>query len=144
MFSHLFVQELLIFRKILRDDTLIFELSRNRLLRFDWQFPVFICLNGHVRVFSGIIRFYRWDLEKQEGWCMAARERLTEPCVTIEWLLAKQRSSWNFPVFPDLNGIENWKSPAYLIIDSFDEPKWHRYRKQNITDCYRASNLKIW
>ena len=29
---------------------------------------------------------YRYDLEKQEAWDWVARERLTEPRVTMEWL----------------------------------------------------------
>ena len=35
---------------------------------------------------------------------MVAQERLTEPRVTIEWLLAKPRSFSNLPAFSDLNG----------------------------------------
>ena len=30
---------------------------------------------------------------------MVAHERLNEPCVTIDWLLAKQKSFSNLPVF---------------------------------------------
>ena len=33
-----------------------------------------------------------------------AHERLTEPRVTMKWLLAKPRSLFNLPVFLDLNG----------------------------------------
>ena len=36
---------------------------------------------------------------------MVTHERLTEPRVTMEWLLAKPRSSSNLPTFLDLNGI---------------------------------------
>ena len=35
---------------------------------------------------------------------MVARERLTEPRVTMKWLVAKPRSFTNFPAFLDLNG----------------------------------------
>ena len=35
---------------------------------------------------------------------MVAHETLTEPRVTMEWLLAKPRSFSNLPVFLDLNG----------------------------------------
>ena len=45
-----------------------------------------------------------WDLEKQEGCGVVAHERLTEPRVTKEWLLAKPRSCSNLPVFLNLNG----------------------------------------
>ena len=48
--------------------------------------------------------FYREDLEKQEGCGVVAHERLTEPSVTMEWLLAKPRSISNLPAFLDLNG----------------------------------------
>ena len=37
---------------------------------------------------------------------LVAHERPPEPRVTIEWLLAKQRSSSNLPAFLDFNGIK--------------------------------------
>ena len=43
--------------------------------------------------------FYHKDLEKQEGCNVVAHERLTEPLVTIEWLLAKPRSFPNILAF---------------------------------------------
>ena len=39
--------------------------------------------------------FYRKDLEKQEGGDLVAHERLTEPLVAMELLLAKPRSFSN-------------------------------------------------
>ena len=48
---------------------------------------------------------YRQDLEKQEGVDVVAHERLTEPIVTMESLLAKPRSFSNLPAFLDLNSI---------------------------------------
>ena len=42
---------------------------------------------------------YRQDLEKQERCGVVAHERLTEPRVTIEWLLAKQNSLSDLPAF---------------------------------------------
>ena len=42
---------------------------------------------------------YRQDLEKQEGADVVAQERLTEPIVTMESLLAKPRSFLNSPLF---------------------------------------------
>ena len=44
-------------------------------------------------------KFYREDLEKQGGCGVVAHERLTEPRVTIEWLLAKQNSLADLPTF---------------------------------------------
>ena len=40
---------------------------------------------------------YREDLEKQEECGVVAHERLTEPRVTMEWLLAKRNSLSNLP-----------------------------------------------
>ena len=51
--------------------------------------------------------YYRWDLEKQEQCGVVAHERLTKPPITMEWLLAKPRSLWNFPAFLDLNGLNH-------------------------------------
>ena len=51
-----------------------------------------------------------WDLEKQEGCGVVAHERLTEPRITMEWLLAKLRSFSNLSAFLDLNGIVLEKS----------------------------------
>ena len=48
---------------------------------------------------AGLYCTYRYDLEKQEGCGVVAHERLTEPRVTMEWLLAKPRSFSNLPVF---------------------------------------------
>ena len=42
---------------------------------------------------------YRYDLEKWEGCGVVAHERLAEPRVTVEWLLAQRRSFSNLPVF---------------------------------------------
>ena len=42
---------------------------------------------------------YRKDLEKQEGCCVVAHERLTESRGTIEWHLAISRSFSNLSVF---------------------------------------------
>ena len=42
---------------------------------------------------------YRLDLEKQEGCGVVAHARLTEPRVTIEWLLAKGNSLSDLPAF---------------------------------------------
>ena len=47
---------------------------------------------------------YRLDLEKLEGCGVMARERLIEPHVTMEWILAEPRSFSNLPAFSDLNG----------------------------------------
>ena len=46
---------------------------------------------------------YRDDLEMREGCDVVAHERLTEPCVTMESLLAKLRSFSNLPAFLDLH-----------------------------------------
>ena len=54
---------------------------------------------------------YRYDLEKQEGCGVVAHERLTEPRVPMEWLLAKPRSFSNLSAFLDLNGT--LKQPSY-------------------------------
>ena len=54
--------------------------------------------------FRELWSWYRYDSEKQEGCGVVAHERLTEPRVTMEWLLAKPRSFWNLPAFSDLNG----------------------------------------
>ena len=43
--------------------------------------------------------FYRYDSEKQAGYGVVAHERLTEPCVTLEWLLAKRNSLPDLPAF---------------------------------------------
>ena len=48
----------------------------------------------------------RQDLAKQEGCGMVAHERLTEPRVTIEWLLPKRNSLSDLPAFLDVNGIK--------------------------------------
>ena len=45
------------------------------------------------------VKFYRLDLEKQEGCAEVAQERLTEPRVTMKWLLAKRNSLSDFPAF---------------------------------------------
>ena len=42
---------------------------------------------------------YRWDLEKQEGGGAVAHARLTEPRVTMKWLLSKRNSFSNFRAF---------------------------------------------
>ena len=42
--------------------------------------------------------------EKQEECGVVAYKRLTEPRVTIEWLLKTPRSFSNLPAFFDLNG----------------------------------------
>ena len=52
-----------------------------------------------VRVFSYNLLHYRQDFEKQEGCVVVAQERLTESCVTMEWLLAQPRSLSNLPEF---------------------------------------------
>ena len=57
-----------------------------------------------------LIIFYRYDLEKQALCGLVAHERLTEPRVTIEWLLAKPRSFPNLPAFLDLNGGKNFQN----------------------------------
>ena len=44
------------------------------------------------------------DSEKQEGCGEGAHERLIEPQVTMQWLLAKPRSFSNIPAFLDING----------------------------------------
>ena len=43
--------------------------------------------------------FYRYDLEKREECGVVAHKRLTEPRVTMNWLLAKSRSLSNLPLF---------------------------------------------
>ena len=48
--------------------------------------------------------FHHFDLEKQEGCGSVARERVTEPCITIEWLLTKPRTFWNLRAFLDFYG----------------------------------------
>ena len=48
--------------------------------------------------------FYRLDLEKQEGFRVVVLERLTEPRVTMEWLLLKGSLFSNLLAFLDLNG----------------------------------------
>ena len=48
--------------------------------------------------------------------CVVAHERLTEPRVTMEWLLAKPRSYSNLPAFLDLN----WR---WLISMTKGRPK---------------------
>ena len=50
------------------------------------------------------LKFYRSDSEKQEGCGEGAHERLIEPQVTMQWLLAKPMSFSNIPAFLDLNG----------------------------------------
>ena len=44
-------------------------------------------------------KLYRWDLEKQERCGVVAHEWLTEPRVTMKWLLVKPRSVSNLPAF---------------------------------------------
>ena len=57
-------------------------------------------------IFGLHIISYRWDLEKRKECGVVAFERLPEPRVTIEWLLAKPRSFSNLPAFLDLYGRE--------------------------------------
>ena len=54
---------------------------------------------------------YRYDSEKREGCGVVAHERLTEPRVTMDWLLAIPRSFSNLTAFFDLNGRKMWLSP---------------------------------
>ena len=51
------------------------------------------------------MKTYRYDFEKQEGCDVVAHERLTEPRVTMEWLLAKPQSFSNLSAFLDPYGI---------------------------------------
>ena len=50
-----------------------------------------------------MVILYRQLLEKQEEFGMMAHERLTEPRLTMECLLAKPRSFSNLPSLLDLN-----------------------------------------
>ena len=54
------------------------------------------------------------DSEKQEGYGVVALERLTEPLVTIEWLLAKRNSLSNLLVFLGLYGRPEERLSALL------------------------------
>ena len=69
------------------------------------------------------LNYYRWDLENQEGCGVVAHERLTEPRVTMEWLLAKPNSLSNIPAFLDPNGILN---PEFFLAD---------FLSQRLTKC---------
>ena len=57
---------------------------------------------------------YRWDLENQEGCGVVAHERLTEPRVAIEWVLATRNSLSDLPAFLGPNGILN---PVIFLAD---------------------------
>ena len=47
---------------------------------------------------------YHWYLEKKEGCGLVAHERLTEPRVTMDWLLPKPNSLSDLPAFPGSYG----------------------------------------
>ena len=48
---------------------------------------------------------YRWALEKREGCGVVAHLRLSEPRVTIKWLLAKRNILSDLPASLDSYGI---------------------------------------
>ena len=74
-----------------------------------------------------IVRHF--DLEKQEGCGVVAQERLPEPRVTIEWLLAKQRSFLYFPAFRDLNVSSFIKIISTKYINIFLPTDGHSLNK---------------
>ena len=59
---------------------------------------------------------YREDLEKKEECGGVVHEKLYEPIVTMEWLLAETRSFSNLPAFLVLNGIFKYEISRFEIF----------------------------
>ena len=81
----------------------------------------------------------RWDLEKNEGCCVVAHERLTESRVTMSWLLAKPKSFSNLPAFLDLNGSKTYVFPLPWILASIT--KGNSPGSPNLTFSLQSKNM---
>ena len=72
---------------------------------------------------------------------MVANERLTEPRVAMEWLLAKPRSFSNLPAFLDLNGTKTIST----IRSKIDYKTENRLEGQNFHTMPKVENkAEIW
>ena len=74
------------------------------------------------------------DKESGKDCGKVTHERLTEPRVTMEWLLAEPRSFSNLPVFLNLNGMWN-----FIILLTLYKMLMYEY----LFELYREI-LKIW
>ena len=76
-----------------------------------------------------------------EGCGVVVHERLTEPRVTIEWLLIKPKSFENLPAFLDLN--DSWRN-SFIIFFVFKFFRSLAFKLVRVSQSHTVATFTFW